>query len=293
MRFAKYHALGNDYIVVDGAGEIGALSAEQARLICDPHYGVGGDGVLLGPLADERCDFRLRLYNPDGGEFEKSGNGLRIFARYLWDLGLVGEEPITIQTPGGFVTAWVMAGGRRVRVAMGHVSFNSRDIPVDGPEREVLNETLMVGGEALTYCAATIGNPHCIVLRPVVSADDVRRWGPTIETDQRFPNRTNVQLLQVLDRANIRIEIWERGVGYTLASGSSSCATAAVAYRLGQCDRAITVHMPGGAIEIEIGPDMAVMMSGAVTAICQGVLSAEMFVRPPWEPQTAPANGAP
>jgi diaminopimelate epimerase len=281
MRFAKYHALGNDYIVVDGSGEVESLSAAEARLICDRHYGVGSDGVLLGPLPDDQYDFRLRLYNPDGGEFEKSGNGLRIFARYLWDQALVGDEAFTINTPGGAVTARVVAGGRSVSVAMGRISFHSRDIPVTGPAREVLREELVIGGEALTYCAATIGNPHCVVLRPRISAEDARRWGPVIERDPRFPNRTNVQVLAVRDRSNIEIEIWERGVGYTLASGSSSCAAAAVAHRLGWCDSPITVHMPGGALTIEIGPDYAVTMSGPVTPICQGTLSSEIMSRPP------------
>jgi diaminopimelate decarboxylase/diaminopimelate epimerase len=282
LPFARYQALGNDYLVIDPADLPGELSPARVRRICDRHYGAGSDGLLLGPFDDAVCDFRLRLFNPDGGEFEKSGNGLRIFARYLWERGLVGEEPFTIATPGGPVMARVDGDGRRVTVEMGTVSFDSRRIPVAGPPREVLNETLVIEGRTFRYCAATIGNPHCVVLCDEVSPGaelgaDARRWGPLIEREARFPNRTNVQFMQVLDRANVRIEIWERGVGYTLASGSSSCAAAAVAYRLGLCDSQIAVHMPGGVIDISVSKDLAISMAGPVAKLCEGVLSAEVF----------------
>jgi diaminopimelate epimerase len=277
MNFAKYHALGNDYLVMEPAAIEGYLTAAVIRLICHPHYGVGGDGLLVGPLPSQTCDFRLRLFNPDGVEFEKSGNGLRIFARYLWDKGLVQNEPFTIETPGGAVQAQVWPGGRRVTMEMGQASFDSGRIPVTGPPREVLRETIMVDGQELLFCAVTMGNPHCVVLREGVSAEGVQRWGPLIEYDPRFPNRTNVQFMSVLDRRNIHIEIWERGVGYTLASGTSSCAAAAVAHRLGRCDNQITVHMPGGQIEITIGGDYAITMTGGVTKICDGKLAGEMM----------------
>jgi diaminopimelate epimerase len=277
FKFVKYHALGNDYLVLDPADVPGALAPSQVRLICHPHYGIGSDGILYGPLAAPDSDFGLRLYNPDGSEFEKSGNGLRIFSRYLWDAGLVQEDPFTILTPGGEVTSQVHKGGRRVTVKMGRVSFDSRQIPVSGPPREVLNEVIVVDGQEFRFCAATIGNPHCVILRDEVSASDAQRWGPLIESDARFPHRTNVQFVRVLDRSNIQIEIWERGVGYTLASGSSSCAAAAVAYRLELCDAQIAVHMPGGEIDISISNDLTISMTGAVSKVCQGVVSREMF----------------
>ena len=277
MRFAKYHALGNDYLVIDPAGDAGEPSSDQVQRICEQHYGVGADGILLGPYQATESDFRLRLFNPDGGEFEKSGNGLRIFSRYLWDRGLVGVQPFTISTPGGVVTSRVHKGGRSVTVDMGTISFDSRQIPVRGPAREVLDETFEFGGQTLRYSAATIGNPHCVLLCERVSAQEAQELGPLIETDARFPNRTNVQFMAVLDRGNIQIEIWERGVGYTLASGSSSCAAAAVAHRLGLCEPQVAVHMPGGVIAISIRDDGTVTMAGSVTKICEGVLSGELF----------------
>jgi diaminopimelate epimerase len=277
MRFAKYHALGNDYLVVDPATVEGELSPRQIRLICDRHYGIGSDGVLLGPLPSGDCDFGLRLFNPDGGEFEKSGNGLRIFARYLWDEHHLAKQPFTISTPGGRVTAQVDDSGRRVTVDMGVVSFDSQVIPVAGKPREVIDEQISVAGRTFRFCAATIGNPHCVLLCQDADAELARRYGPAIEHDRRFPNRTNVQFMQVASRSSIRIEIWERGVGYTLASGSSSCAAAAVARRLGLCESHVTVSMPGGELDISIADDWRVTMAGPVTKICIGSIAAECF----------------
>jgi diaminopimelate epimerase len=141
----------------------------------------------------------------------------------------------------------------------------------------VVNETVEVAGQEFTYCAATIGNPHCVILRDAVSRDEATRYGPLIETDPRFPNRTNVQFMKVLDRKNIRIEIWERGAGYTLASGSSGSAAAAVAHKLGLCDQEITVHMPGGAIHITISEQFSIVMTGPVLKIAHGTIAEESF----------------
>jgi len=277
MHFAKYHALGNDYIVIKPADVPGTLGVSQIRLICHRNYGIGSDGILLGPLDAKKADFGLRIFNPDGSEAEKSGNGLRIFSRYLWDKGLVGDEPFTVMTPGGKVTCRVHSGGSTVTVEMGEVSFDSTRIPVLGPPREVVNETVEVAGKQFTFCAATIGNPHCVILRDAVSRDEATRYGPLIETDPRFPNRTNVQFMKILDRKNIRIEIWERGAGYTLASGSSGSAAAAVARKLGLCDPEITVHMPGGAIHITISEQFSVVMTGPVLKIADGTIAEESF----------------
>lgn len=278
MQFYKYQALGNDYIVIPASSAPDGLTEAQIIRICDRHYGVGSDGVLLGPLPTTEADFRLRLFNPDGGEFEKSGNGLRAFTRYLWDEGLISGEPFTIMTPGGRVTAQVFADGQRIQIDMGRVSFDSRDIPVTGPPRQVVNETMALEHDMLRYTAVTIGNPHCVVLMHTVDKEMAKRLGPIIEHEVRFPNRTNVQFMQILDRNNIRIEIWERGAGYTLASGSSSSAAAAVAHRLGLCGREINVHCPGGIIEIAIREDWSVRMTGPVTRVCHGEIAAEAFV---------------
>ncbi len=275
--FAKYHALGNDYIVFDPKNWRSPLTPTQIKTICHRNYGVGSDGILLGPLPSKKADFALRIFNPDGSEAEKSGNGLRIFSRYLWDKKLVGKEDFTVETPGGIVRATVLERGQIVRVEMGRVSFWSDEIPVAGPRREVINEQIHLRGERFNFCAATVGNPHCVLPLKRISAELAKQIGPQLETHARFPNRTNVQLMRVLDRKNIQIEIWERGAGYTLASGSSSSAAAAVAHKLGLCDKKISVHMPGGKIEIEIGDDFAIRMTGPVTKVADGIIVKEMF----------------
>ena len=233
--------------------------------------------LFRSPLPAEKAPFGLRIYNPDGSEAEKSGNGLRIFSRYLWDKKLVAEKEFAIQTAGGVVRSTVMPGGRTIKVEMGRVSFMSDVIPVVGPKREVINEKITVAGREFTFCAATIGNPHCVLPMPEISADLARQFGPHLETHPNFPRRTNVQFLKVIDRRNIQIEIWERGAGYTLASGSSSSAAAAVARRLGLCDNSITVHMPGGQIAIELTDQYDVQMTGPVTRVGEGTLDQELF----------------
>ncbi len=276
LRFFKYHALGNDYLVLDPADAPRAPKTKDVVRICHRNFGLGSDGILYGPLKTKKAGFGLRIYNPDGSEAEKSGNGLRIFARYLWDKKRVREKPFTVHTPGGVVTCAVSANGRQITVAMGRVSFDSRAIPVSvRPPREMLNQEIEVGGRRWRYCAATVGNPHCVLPLDEISPALAHQFGPQFETNPIFPNRTNVQFLKVLDRANIQIEIWERGAGYTLASGSSSSAAAAVAHRLGLCDGDITVHMPGGKLKIQIAPDYAITMTGPATRVGVFCLDAE------------------
>ncbi len=267
MRFRKYHALGNDYLVLDPADGAGPPPEEHIRTVCHRNYGFGSDGILYGPLPSGRADFGLRIFNPDGSEAEKSGNGLRIFARHLRDTGRVGTAPFTVDTPGGVVRCMVSADARSITVDMGRVSFDAADIPVRGLTGEVIDRPIEVAGTTYRMCAATIGNPHCVLPMDAVSAELAQRLGPLIERHPMFPNRTNVQLLQVLDSRTIRIEIWERGAGYTLASGSSSSAAGAVARRLGLVGPDLTVQMPGGRLALHIGDDYSVRMTGPVTRV--------------------------
>ncbi len=267
MKFLKYHALGNDYLVLNPVDAKRELTAPEIRRICHRNFGLGSDGILYGPLPTDEADFGLRILNPDGGEAEKSGNGLRIFARYLWDQKQVSEEPFTVSTPGGIVTCKVGSEVRKIVVEMGKVSFDSETIPVTGPKREVLGETVEINGCEYQFYAATIGNPHCVLPLDEISSQLAHELGPILENHPLFPNRTNVQLLKVLDRSNIQLEIWERGAGYTLASGSSSCAAAAVARKMDAVDASLTVHMPGGNLEIQIAENYVITMAGPVTKV--------------------------
>lgn len=267
MKFHRYHALGNDYLVVRASECEVPLTPPLSQRICHRNFGIGSDGILVHEDCDPSATFRVRIINPDGSEAEKSGNGLRIFARYLWDSNLVTDSPFDVDTAGGRVTCIVSQKGRLVTVDMGKVSFNSVVIPVRGEPREVLNEELSINGTTVRFCAATVGNPHCVVTNLCSTEENARAFGPLLETNPLFPNRTNVQFLRVVDRSTISIEIWERGAGYTLASGSSSSAAAAVAHRLGLVDSDVLVQMPGGTIRIEIAPDFAIRMQGSVTRV--------------------------
>ena len=277
MKFHKYHALGNDYIVIDPSENEFDPQLEKIRLLCDRNYGIGSDGILYGPSNAKENQFDLRIFNPDGSEAEKSGNGIRIFSRYLWDAGLVKSAPFEISTISGVVTAQILGNGEAVKVEMGQVSFNATDIPVLGITGEVINQELLIGQTKLKYCAATIGNPHCIVLCEEVSPELARTLGPQIETNPIFPNRTNVQFMQVINTGKIMIEIWERGAGYTLASGSSSTAAAAVAYKLGLCGNDIEVIMRGGSLNISFSNDFKATMIGPVTAVFDGEIRVDFF----------------
>lgn len=267
--FEKYHALGNDYLVYDPSSGRKSFSESETIRICHRNFGLGSDGILVGPFPSEKADFGLRILNPDGSEAEKSGNGLRIFARFLYDQGKVQSSPFTIDTLGGVVTCVVSEDASIISVEMGQVSFHSEIVPVNvtGEAREVLDEPIEIAGESLRYYAATIGNPHCVVPADEISEKLARELGPVLETHAHFPNRTNVQFLKILSRNRIKIEIWERGAGYTLASGSSSSAAGAVARKMGACDSEITVEMPGGEIGLIIDDEFNVQMTGPATRV--------------------------
>ena len=280
MKFHKYHALGNDYLVLDPKNFEEVPSSEAIRRICLRNLGIGSDGILWGPLnqGEVKENFNLRIFNPDGSEAEKSGNGLRIFCRYLWDQHLVASNAsFRVNTKGGVVEATVHHDGQEVTVSMGKVSFTSNLIPVKGESREVLQEKLQIEDQVFEFCAATIGNPHCVIRTEKTSPEIAKKFGPMIENNPVFPNRTNVQFLEILDRKNIKLEIWERGAGYTLASGSSSSAAASVARKLDWCDRELTVHMPGGILQILVQADFQIIMKGGVTKVCEGEANGELF----------------
>jgi len=267
MLFSKYHALGNDYLVLDPKDAPELPADDDVITICHRNYGLGSDGILYGPIETNKADFGLRIINPDASEAEKSGNGLRIFARYLRDIGAVGTAPFTVETPGGIVSCTVNEDASSITVDMGKVSFDASVIPVNGFSGEVVDKEIVLEGKPYRMYAATIGNPHCVLPMDQVDSAIAHKLGPLIERHSFFPNRTNVQFLQVIDSSNIRIEIWERGAGYTLASGSSSSAAGAVARKMGLVGDDITVHMPGGVIQLHIDADYNVRMTGPATRV--------------------------
>lgn len=277
--YVKYHALGNDYIVIDPNRTRLNLTKENIQLICHRNFGIGSDGILYGPILDGGS-IKLRILNPDGSEAEKSGNGIRIFSRYLFDQGYINTNSFTLDTLGGKVLVTILDGkGELIRVDMGAVTFLSESIPVAGLSREVVDEVLELDKGSFRITCLSIGNPHCVFPMDIISEGLAKELGPVIETHPMFPNRINIQFLKILDRKNIRIEIWERGAGYTLASGSSSCAAASAAFKLGLVDHQVKVHMPGGVIDIDINPDGHVHMTGSVSSVASGTFSDEMWQR--------------
>jgi diaminopimelate epimerase len=277
--FAKGHGLGNDYIVLRRQDLPFDLSEASIVRICDRNWGIGSDGILV--LVDStRADFGLRIFNPDGSEAEKSGNGLRIFAKWLRDHGYARQDGFTVDTKGGVVECLCQAREGRVAfvtVEMGRATFRAPDIPMNGPDREVVGVPLQLAdGTAVAATAVSVGNPHCVVFVDPLDVDACKRVGPMIERHPAFPQRTNVQFARAVDTHTLDILIWERGAGYTLASGSSSCAAASAAVRTGRCDHGrVTVRMPGGELVIEVRPDWSLKLEGPVEEVYTGALSPE------------------
>lgn len=278
--FAKGHGLGNDYIVMAEADLKSPLTPKQIERICDRNWGAGSDGILLLVPAWDGADFGLRILNPDGSEAEKSGNGLRIFAKYLWDHGHAKKDVFTVATKGGRVECRChVASGRMnlVTVEMGRCTFVAPEVPMTGVSGDAVKVPLDVDGERLTVTAVSVGNPHCVIFTDRLDEALVRRVGPRVENHPAFPNRINVQWARVASRSEVDIMIWERGAGWTLASGSSSSAVACAAVRNGLCDHGlVTVRMPGGTLSIEVRPDWSIKLQGAVEEVYTGTFSRDL-----------------
>lgn len=280
-RFVKSHGLGNDYFVLYKADISFELSPEVIRLLCHRNYGIGSDGILL-LVPSDKADFGLRIFNPDGSAAEKSGNGLRIFAKFLYEHRYIKTDSFSIDTPGGIVIAQLEVKDGRVlfvTVEMGVATFRSSLIPVVGVDREVVGEEIRINGEILKFTAVSVGNPHCVVFVNELDEGYTRKLGPILETHPIFPSRINVQFAKVASKNRVNILIWERGAGYTLASGSSSCAAAAACVKNGLIDRYVTVSMPGGELQVEIREDWSINMRGPAEEISCGTISKDLLER--------------
>jgi diaminopimelate epimerase len=283
-RFWKGHALGNDYLVVDPRELDFPLTPRRVRALCDRHRGVGGDG-LLELAASRRADFGLRIWNPDGSRAEKSGNGLRIFARFLHATGRTRRMRLRVETAGGVVAIRLFPGRdgapRRARVEIGRASFDPRRLPCRLRGGELLDREVRAAGRALRFTGVSIGNPHCVVFAPRGrrwSRADLLELGPSLERHPIFPRRCNVQLAARTGPHALAILIWERGAGETPASGTSACAAACAATRLGLVASPVVVRAPGGALHVTVSECFDVTLAGAVDEVASGAL-APSFVR--------------
>lgn len=274
---AKYQGLGNDYLILDALRNRVQLQGKKAALLCQRGFGLGADGVLYGPV-QINGKMGVHIFNADGSESPISGNGVRIFAKYLIDQGYAKESKFDIETMAGTIEVEVMnARATEFRVKMGKASFISEEIPVTGEKREIINETFTFNEKEYKATCLTVGNPHCIIFADKVSKEAVKELGPYVENADEFPNRMNLQLCRLIDRGNLDIEIWERGSGYTKASGTGSCAAAAAAYRLGLVESRINVNQPGGMIQINIKEDGTIYMTGTVGFIADISIAQSFF----------------
>ncbi len=278
--FVKSHGLGNDYIVLDSATLNFELTDKAVIRICDEHFGIGSDGILL-KVPSAIADFGLLIYNPDGTKAENCGNGLRIFSKYLYDYGFTEKKAFTVDIMGRLIHAEILEtkAGKvsMVRVEMGKANFKSEEIPLVYTKEECVNDATTVGGKTFMMTCVSMGNPHCVVLKDELDIEELMTYAPQIQALSMFPCGTNVQFAKVISRSEVEIRIYERGAGYTLASGSSSCGVAAAMVKNGLVDSDVTIKMPGGQLKINVAEDWNITMTGPVRQICEGVLNQELI----------------
>jgi diaminopimelate epimerase len=278
--FVKMHGLGNEYIVLDSGNIDFELTGNAIRRLCNIHFGIGSDGIVL-KVPSAKADFGFRVYNPDGSEAEKSGNGLRIFCKYLFDYGFAKKRQFSVETLTDIVYADIteVENGKaaQIRVDMGKAIFVSRNIPVDSDKPEFIGQIIKAGDREFEVNCVSVGNPHCVVVKEELNEEEIRKYGPLLENHPLFPNRINVQFAKVLSEHDAQILIWERGAGFTLASGSSSCAASCVLVKRGLIKGDLTMHMIGGDLKIQIDADWNIRMTGEVREIAKGTLSEELL----------------
>lgn len=271
----KYHGLGNDYFIYDPNKNDIPLNEERIKLICNKNFGLGSDGIVEGPILKDD-GISVKIWNPDGSEAKQSGNGIRIFGKYLKDAGYVQKKQVTVHTNERDISiAFLNETGSSLRVSMGTYSFWSDDVPVTGERREVIYEDMLFGRVLYPVTCVSVGNPHCIISMKEISKPLVCKIGEFAESAKWFPEKINTQIMKAIDEENIAIEIYERGAGYTMASGTGACAAAVTAYRLGKTGRKVTVHMPGGSLFIEIDENDEIYMTGDVFYVGSIKLSSE------------------
>jgi diaminopimelate epimerase len=270
LSFVKMHGLGNDFILIDCRDDASGVRSEKlgelSRRLCHRRFGIGADQVLL-LYNSEKADFRMRIFNADGSEVEMCGNGIRCLAKYIWDRGLSGKEALDIETAAGIIRP--EKAGDLVKVDMGEPVLDARSIPVDYDGR-VEDFPLNVLDREFRITCVSMGNPHAVIVVDDADRFDVAGYGPLIERHGFFPNRTNVEFIQVLDRARIRMRVWERGAGETMACGTGASAAAVAAHLNGLADRRVTVVLNGGELVIEWKDDNHVYMTGPAVEVFAG-----------------------
>lgn len=273
FNFSKWHGLGNDFVIVNGLEEKKQNYNEMAIEVCNRHFGIGADGLVV-LLPSAIADFQIRIFNSDGSEAEMCGNVTRCIARYVFEYGLTSKKKITLETKAGIIKPELIFIDDKlntIRVDMGEPRLARAEIPMLGNTNEqVISEVLLVGGVEYFITCVSMGNPHCIVFVEDITSIDLSIIGPKIETHPVFPNKTNVEFVQVINKQRIRMRVWERGAGVTMACGTGTCATLVAAVLNNKTDRQAIVELDGGELFIEWGLDNHVYMSGPALEVFRG-----------------------
>ncbi len=273
FNFSKWHGLGNDFVIVNGLEEKIDNYNEMAIQVCDRYFGIGADGLVV-ILPSTVADFQMRIFNSDGSEAEMCGNVTRCIARYVFEYGLTNKKNITLETKAGLIKPELIFIDdvlSTIRVDMGEPRLKRGQLPMLGNEDEqVVNERLEIDGTEHWVTGVSMGNPHCILFVDDITGINLSDIGAKIETHTAFPKKTNVEFVQVLDRQNLRMRVWERGAGVTMACGTGACATLVAAVLNGKTDRQATVELDGGQLLIEWGPDNHIYMSGPAVEVFRG-----------------------
>ena len=280
MIFSKMHGLGNDFVVVNGFKEhlSDTVLPKLAKRICDRNFGVGGDGLIL-VIPSDTADFFMRMMNPDGSEAEMCGNGIRCAAKFAYEQGITTADPVRVETLGGLKVIDLVKSNEKVtaaRVNMGNPRLDRTEIPSFMPGTgPIINEPLALGDRTIFVTCVNMGNPHCVSFVEDVEKYPVRIIGQEVEVHPSFPERTNVEFIQVISPKEIRMRVWERGAGETLACGTGACASVVASILNGKTERSVVVHLNGGDLEIQWPEDGPVMMTGPAVEVFTGEISPE------------------
>ncbi|MEK6537326.1 MAG: diaminopimelate epimerase [Actinomycetota bacterium] len=280
LKFSKWQGLGNDYIIVAVRDLAFEMTPARAAAICDRHWGIGADGILLWG-GTEAAAFSLTIYNPDGSTAEMCGNGIRMLARYLADRGFATEPTLAVKTSAGIIAPTVQPDGL-IRVMMGTARLGSDSIvgyDSESAESAAVGRRLEADGREFEFTFVDMGNPHCVIETADLDAMDLETVGPAIENLELFPNRTNVEFMKIVGPSDVAMRVWERGVGETSACGTGACAVAVAAYRTRGVKSPMTVSLPGGELQVEVDPKLNVVMTGPAAEVYSGMLSEEFINR--------------
>ena len=273
IKFTKMHGTGNDFVLIDARRGYERNWPELARAMCDRHFGIGSDGLLLVRESDT-ADYRMVMYNPDGSEAEMCGNGIRCFAKYLYDHGALRENKVAVETGAGIKCLEIESQdgrARRVVVDMGIPTFVPSLIPIQATGSEVVDLPLRIGGQDLALTGVSMGNPHAVhFVNTPVEEFPLEQIGPLVEHDSIFPRRVNFEVARVTAPDRVDVRVWERGAGITLACGTGACAVFAASRLKGRVGERATLHLPGGELDMRVGPDGQILMTGPAAFVYTG-----------------------